>query len=518
MTVSGDLERGARPLGELLHGLMPLQEYAKLGIRGIALDSREVGSGFLFLACAGARHHGLDYVDEVVRRGAACILAEPDTHWGVDRIEALAQQLSQPILSLEGLKEYLSLIAGRFYREPSRDLEVIGVTGTNGKTSCTHFLARVLESEIQCGVIGTLGIGFPSQLESSTHTTPDAVRLQAGLARLKAMGAGAVAMEVSSHALDQGRIAAVAVDGAVLTNLTQDHLDYHGEMAAYAAAKRRLFQHPGLRYAVLNHDDRFGRELLPDLPVAVRPVLYGTGNVPKLPKSVERWIWASRVGTSPEGMSIEIQASEGEKAVIQTPLMGWFNVSNLLAVGAVLLVRGWSLERMAIALGKLRTPPGRLESFGGQGQTRVIVDYAHTPDALDQVLMALRAHCQGRLICVFGCGGDRDRGKRPLMGGIVARHADQIILTDDNPRSENGNDIIADILKGIDPATIHVDVERDRSQAIRSAIGNAGKEDLVLIAGKGHETSQCLGDLVIPFSDREQVQVALSTLSVEVRA
>ena len=498
---------GRMRLSSLLSGLGPVSADQDCWVSGLSLDSRTLKEGQLFLACRGSAGHGLKHLDHALQRGAGAVAWEPDPDWDELRIRDVIRSSGIPFVPVVDLRRHASGIAGRFFGEPSHRLEVIGITGTNGKTSCSQFLAQALEPELPCAVIGTLGSGFPGRLQAASHTTPDPVSLQARLAELEQEGARAVSMEVSSHALDQGRVASVAFDIAVLTNLSRDHLDYHGDMQSYASAKQRLFLHPGLRCAVLNHDDPFGRELLPELPGGLDTVLYGRGSVPRLPEHLAGWVWAEEIETHSGGMRIEIRSSWGEGR-LDTSLLGRFNASNLLAVLAVLLYRGEPLTRALQRLEALRGVAGRMESFGGFGQPRVVVDYAHTPDALEQALAALREHCTGRLVCVFGCGGERDRGKRPLMGAVTEFRADRVLLTDDNPRGEDGNAIIRDILEGMHDRD-RVLVERNRRHAIRRAIELCGPGDLVLVAGKGHETTQTNGQLVTPFSDREEVAEAL---------
>ena len=484
----------------------PIQDRA---ISGIALDSRSVVPGSLFIACAGDTHHGLDFVLQALEKGAVAILCEPGGYWPQTQIDALATEIAVPLFSMEGLSQQVSQIAARFYDEPSRHMKMIGVTGTNGKTSCSQFLADALQSSISCGIIGTLGNGFPGKLQTGSHTTPEPVELQSILADLREQGAQAVAMEVSSHALDQGRAAAVHFDCAVLTNLSRDHLDFHGDMATYAAAKQRLFEHPGLKCVVLNLDDPFGWTLLETLPKNMQVVAYGLSRPERpLPDHVKGWVWSSETEPTQKGMHIQLESSWGAGA-FDSKLLGQFNVSNLLAVLAVLLEHGVPMESALQQLSKLHTVPGRMECFGGGDQPLVVVDYAHTPDALEQAITALRPHVSGRLLCLFGCGGDRDQGKRPLMGAIAERLCDEVILTDDNPRSEDGDQIINNILSGV----THPDamrIKRNRAEAINTAIAEAAAGDLVLVSGKGHETTQQCGDLCLYFSDREQVQKALT--------
>jgi UDP-N-acetylmuramoyl-L-alanyl-D-glutamate--2,6-diaminopimelate ligase len=422
-----------------------------------------------------------------------------------------AQVGDAPLLAAVNLAQQAGLIAERFYGCPSRELFVVGITGTNGKTSCSQFLAQALHSEEHpCGVIGTLGNGLVDRLTPGTHTTPDAVALQQCLAELRDAGARSVTLEVSSHALDQGRVVGVNFTAAVFTNLSRDHLDYHGDMAAYGQAKLRLFHAPELRYAVVNGDDEFSKVILATLGSEVTAVSYGLGaavaaDVPHVQGKVVR--------LAREGLVMTVSTPWGEGELC-SPLLGRFNVLNLLAVLATLLVSGTPLVEALQRLARVRSVSGRMECFGGDDhQPLVVVDYAHTPDALQQVLTALREHCRGRLWCVFGCGGDRDRGKRSLMGAVAAHLADRLIITDDNPRSEEPSRIVADILDGIDDkeaaAVIH-----DRGAAIGAAIAQSGVNDVVLVAGKGHETTQQIGENKLPFRDQAAVQRFLAEAAI----
>ncbi|MGA7801434.1 MAG: UDP-N-acetylmuramoyl-L-alanyl-D-glutamate--2,6-diaminopimelate ligase, partial [Gammaproteobacteria bacterium] len=416
-----------------------------------------------------------------------------------------------PMVSVENLGRRAGTIAARFFDHPSAELRVIGVTGTDGKTSCSHFIAQALDGDtVPCGLIGTLGYGRYGHLESGLHTTPDAITLQSELARLRDLGAQRVVMEVSSHALHQNRIDAVAIETAVLTNLGRDHLDYHSDLSGYAEAKRRLFRHPGLRHAVLNIDDPFGCELLASLDGNVQPVLYGFGTPPAT--SGLQMVRGSALQMDTDGLRMQIDGSWGS-GQLSSGLLGRFNGSNLLAAAAVLLVSGMPFQQVLSRLAATRTVAGRMERVGdGPGRPLVVVDYAHTPQALEHVLTALRAHCDGALWCVFGAGGDRDRGKRPLMGEAAERLADHLVVTDDNPRHEDATQIVVDILAGLqDPDAAYV--ERDRARAIGLAIGQARPGDVVLVAGKGHETYQQIGDRRLPFSDREQVLESLGGLA-----
>lgn len=496
-------------LSQLLHGLARVAPGQDVTVQGLALDSRQVRPGFLFLAVAGRHVHGVDFVADALAAGAAAIAWEPTDALTEDSDPLRAA--SVPVVAVERLGHRVGEIAARFYDHPSRDMFVVGVTGTDGKTSCSHFIAQALHGDAdKCGIIGTLGYGLYGALRPGLHTTPDALTLQQELAALRDGGARAVAMEVSSHGLDQGRAAGVAFDVAVLTNLSRDHLDYHGDEASYAAAKRRLFFMPDLGAAVLNLDDAFGRALYAELPVALPVVAYALERaaVSGIDRPDTRWLAATEVVASTAGLSIGIDGSWGA-GHLDVALLGRFNAGNLLAVLAVLLIRGVAFDEALARLTRVRTVAGRMEPFGGGAtQPLVVVDYAHTPRALEQVLKALREHCSGHLWCVFGAGGERDTGKRPLMGGIAERLADYVVLTDDNPRHEDATQIVMDILTGMeDPDAVYV--QRDRAAAIAQAITNSDPGDVVLIAGKGHEDYQQVGDRRLPFSDRETVRALL---------
>jgi UDP-N-acetylmuramoyl-L-alanyl-D-glutamate--2,6-diaminopimelate ligase len=500
----------AMPLHDLLAGFDAVAVGNPL-ITGISLDSRGIRPGWLFLSCSGGRRHGLDFADEARARGASAIVAEPDARWDESAMAALAGRLHLPVVPLPGLRGRASALADRYFGEPSASLAVIGVTGTNGKTSVSHYLAQALDRECPCAVIGTVGVGFPRELAPASLTTPDAVSLQQTLAWLRERGAGAVAMEVSSHALQQGRADGVRFSHAVFTNLSRDHLDYHGDMAAYARAKRALFRMPGLRWAVVNLDDALAADIIGDLDPTVALACYALSPETPVPDRCRLWVRARQVTPGPGGLRLDIETSAGS-GVVEVDVIGRFNAANLLSVLAVLLSRGMPLNQALHALVRVRGVPGRMERFGGGDLPTVVVDYAHTPDALNQALANLREHTPGRLICVFGCGGERDPGKRPLMGAVAERLSDHVILTDDNPRGEDGDAIIAQIVAGFaDPGAVRV--ERRRALAIRAALATAATDDLVLVAGKGHETTQDLGELKVHFSDRAQVQQVLSELS-----
>ncbi len=474
----------------LLSELFPLpKDFPNPQITGLTLDSRTVQPGDLFFALAGTHTHGEIYIDTALQKGAVAILKETS---GAS-VERLAGDI--PCLNLPNLSQQVGNIAAQFYDHPTRHLKIIGVTGTNGKTSITHFIAQLLHSHSPCGLIGTLGNGLYGALQPGLHTTPDAIQLQSLFAQWREQSVPWAVMEVSSHALVQGRVNGITFDTAVFTNLSRDHLDYHQTMEAYGEAKQRLFHTPQLRTAVINYDDPYGQHLLAHLPSSVTPLTYSI-------QHASADFYANILHSDTTGSELEIQTPQGSGQV-HSPLLGQFNVSNLLAALAVLLNLGRPLTDLLQSLHTLRPVPGRMEHFGQPHQPTVIVDYAHTPDALQQTLTALRPHCHSNLWCIFGCGGNRDRGKRPLMGDIAQRYADKVILTNDNPRHEEPQTILDDILQGM--TTPPVAIIPDRSQAIRDILQQATKDDIIVIAGKGHEDYQQIGDQRLPFSDRQLV-------------
>jgi UDP-N-acetylmuramoyl-L-alanyl-D-glutamate--2,6-diaminopimelate ligase len=503
MTQSLHAYRAApRPLGELLAGWVAVPP--ELTVTDLTLDSRASIPGTLFLASRGRSHHGLAFVPEAVARGARAVLYEPDD-------TRPAPQLSQEVFAapLPELASRAGLIADRFFGAPSQRITVAGITGTNGKTTCAWLLAQALQRcQRQCGYMGTLGVGLPPQLSPMPHTTPDAVTVHRQLAALAAAGAECVSMEVSSHALDQARVNGVRFHTAAFTNLTRDHLDYHGTMEHYGAAKARLFAWPGLESRIINFDDPFGAALA-RAPSPSRLILTTRAAAP-LPAGAQ-FVRATRVQPESTGLTIEVESSFGS-VELSVRLMGEFNVENALTVLAVLLAWNIPLRDAARALARVRAARGRMEMFGGRGRSPLaIVDYAHTPDALENALRAARLHCRGQLRLVFGCGGDRDAGKRPLMGRIAAELADDILLTDDNPRSENPQRIVADIMAGI-AAGAPLTIEHDRALAIRVALQRSAPDDVVLIAGKGHEDYQIVGAERRVFRDQSVVADELARL------
>jgi UDP-N-acetylmuramoyl-L-alanyl-D-glutamate--2,6-diaminopimelate ligase len=486
-------------LDQLLRDIAETQGVGDIVVSGLALDSRQVRPGDAFFALRGTREHGITFAQGAVARGARVVLAEAPA--------ADVLPMDVPVLWVDGLHGKVGEIASRFFGHPSESLRVIGVTGTNGKTSTVQLLAQALEQlGHRAATIGTLGAGLHGRISEGERTTPDAISVQGLLASFRDEGATHVAMEVSSHALEQGRVAAVAFEMAAFTNLTRDHLDYHGSMEAYGEAKAKLFAWPSLKAAAINIDDAFGRSLAGRLPSGVRVLrLSAEGDTAADIRAVD-------VATSAEGLAFELRTPWGTQ-VIRSSLLGRFNVANLLAVVACLGALGASFEHIVTAIEGLQPINGRMNRLGGVAHLPlVVVDYAHTPDALEQALTALRAHCDGRLICVFGCGGERDAGKRPQMGAIAERLADQIIITDDNPRGEDGDVIVAQIVAGLRRPGVAT-VERDRAAAIDRALALALAGDVVLIAGKGHETYQEGAAGKRPFDD-----LAVARHALEARA
>jgi UDP-N-acetylmuramoyl-L-alanyl-D-glutamate--2,6-diaminopimelate ligase len=472
---------------------------AGLEVSDVTLDSRAATPGALFLACGGRTHHGLAFAQEAVARGARAVLYEPQGSPGDVQLGA-----GTFIAALPGLAARVGLIADRFFGSPSQQLTIAGITGTNGKTTCAWLLAQALQRcQRPAAYMGTLGVGMPPQLAASAHTTADAVTVHRQLAQLRAEGAECVGMEVSSHALDQQRVNGVRFRTAVFTNLTRDHLDYHGTMEAYGAAKARLFAFANLAERIVNIDDAFGAELARAAAQAGARLIVTTRNAAAVPAGAQ-FVRATRVRGESEGLNVEVDSSFGS-AELALRLVGEFNVDNALTVLAVLLAWEVPLQQAAQALSRARAASGRMEMFGGRSRSPLaIVDYAHTPDALANALRAARLHCRGQLRVVFGCGGDRDPGKRPLMGAVAAGLADDIILTDDNPRSEDPRRIVAEILGGI-PAGAPLTIEHDRALAIRVALERSSPDDVVLIAGKGHEGYQIRGNQRHPFRDQAVV-------------
>ena len=459
-----------------------------LEIAGLSEDSRQIQPGEAFIATRGATLDGHDYAAEAVGRGAACVLAERSL-----------PGLGAPVVQVENLRARRGALADKFYAAPSRALTCVGVTGTNGKTTIAHQVASLANAVgLDAAYMGTIGWGRPDRLAPSRLTTESAILTHKRLACLRGRGCSWAALEVSSHALAQGRADAVAFDCAVFSNLTRDHLDYHADFDAYGAAKQRLFEFPSLRCAVINIDDEFGHELARSL-AQVDVLTYGQGQADISWKDVEH---------RADGLRARLRTPWGSAAV-SAPVCGDFGLANLAAAIGVLAAAEQPLEALCEAASALPPVPGRMEFFRAAGWPTVVVDYAHTPDALAKALAAARRHAEGALVCVVGCGGDRDAGKRPMMGRIAAALADRVWLTSDNPRSEDPVAIMRDMAAGIEDAS-PVTLETDRGAAIAQAIAGADACDLVMVAGKGHEDTQEIDGRWQPFSDREAVRQALS--------
>jgi UDP-N-acetylmuramoyl-L-alanyl-D-glutamate--2,6-diaminopimelate ligase len=472
-------------------------------ISRLTSDSRDIRPGDTFAAYRGTHLDGRAYIPDAIARGAGSILWDPqgfnwDRSWTVTH------------LPIEHLKLKVGSIADFVYGHPSREMWSVGVTGTNGKTSCAHWIAAGLQAGgRRTAVIGTLGNGMLGAIRPALNTTPDATLLQEMLLEFKKAGADALVMEVSSHGLDQGRVNGVTFSVALFTNLSRDHLDYHGTMAAYGAAKAQLFIWPGLRVGVINADDSFGRSLIDAARVGGRKVLtYGFGAAD---------LSGGRLVAGATGLAFNVATPWG-KGELRTRVVGEFNASNLLGVLGVLLVSGITLQSALAFLSETQAPPGRMQRLGGDGLPLVVVDYAHTPDALEKALTALRpAVATGaELICVFGCGGERDRGKRPEMGRLAARLADRVVVTSDNPRGEDPATIASEIVHGIREAgNRRYAVELDRAAAIATAIAEAKAGDVVLLAGKGHETYQETAGVRQPFHDADHASRALASMGLQ---
>lgn len=496
-------------LEQLLSGIVTMPEgfSAEFNVRvsGVKLDSRQVLQGDLFFACFGSNHDGRDFIDAAIDKGAVVVLAHADARW-----QGIVVRRGVPIIAVDDLAARVGIISGRFYDEPSAAMTMIGVTGTNGKTSCTQFIAQILTAMSRpCGVVGTLGYGFLPALQESSYTTPDPVFIQSALAGMRAQGADAVAMEVSSQGLHQHRVSGVRFDVAVFTNLTRDHLDYHGSMEEYAQTKRQLFMMEGLSSAVVNMDDPFASRILNSLAPSVRSFTFSISN-----RHAD--VHALSLQLLPRGFKARVHTPFGE-GDITGKLLGRFNFSNVLAVLATLIATesvrpDFSLSALLERISQLQPVPGRMQIVGEHSDITAVVDYAHTPDALKVSLQALREHFNGKLWCVFGCGGNRDQGKRPLMAEVAGQHADAVIVTDDNPRTENADAIIRQIVLGVED-TRKLTVERDRASAIGLAISRASAGDVVLIAGKGHENYQDINGHKLAFSDVAQTRVALQARS-----
>ncbi len=494
-------------LRALLSGVAESPRLDDRVISALCSDSRRVAPGALFFA--SAREPAL-HIAQALAKGAAAVVMAKGAFDSSDAVPV-------PVIAVPDVRRAIGEVADRFFGQPSSRVKVIGITGTNGKTSVSHFIAHALQQgsvgRHRCGVFGTLGYGLYPDLDAGVLTTPDAITVHSRLAEMCNLGASHAVMEVSSHGLDQARVAGVAFDIAVFTNLSRDHLDYHPDMGAYAAAKEKLFNAPGLRVAVVNVDDTFGQRLIRRIPDSVE--VFGFGTSEKFPVEAGGRVTrlaGSIVSANEHCITVSVRTPQG-RGEISAPLLGAFNVSNLMAALGALLACGFDLRDATDALRDVPTVAGRMERFGGGPDSPlVVVDYSHTPDALANALAAIRAQVRGNIWCVFGCGGDRDRGKRAEMGRIAASLAERVVLTDDNPRGEDGDEIVDDILTGIADAK-NVLTIRDRGAAIRYAVGHAEPGDTVLVAGKGHEPYQEVRGVRRPFSDAAAVRIALAERS-----
>jgi UDP-N-acetylmuramoyl-L-alanyl-D-glutamate--2,6-diaminopimelate ligase len=465
-------------------------------------DSRALKPGDVFIALQGAHLDGRAYIPAAIAKGAAAILMEGPA--------GTMLEAGVPVISIPDLKANLAALAAAFYGEPAKMIPLIGVTGTNGKTSCSHFVAEALHALGEpCGLMGTLGSGFYGALGEPGLTTPEACGLQALLRQFVDQGAKAVAMEVSSHSIDQGRIDGLQFETALFTNLTQDHLDYHGDMQTYANVKYRFLAEWPNKNVVINVEGAYGLKFANEL--AKQRLVYATAvNRPANLHASLRLTYTEDVTLSIHGVHARVISPFGE-GELTLPLIGEFNLSNVLLVLNALCLHGLPFDKVLTGLSKLTPVPGRMQTLALPGRPLVVVDYAHTPDALDKVLSALRQHTQGKLVCVFGCGGDRDPLKRPLMAEAVERWADHIIVTNDNPRHEAGEAIAEAIMAGFKRKE-GVSVLLNRSKAIEKSIQYAGVGDCVLIAGKGAERYQQVGDEKIPFDDVHEARHYLGSI------
>ena len=501
--------RSGWTLRALLGGIVDVAMFEELPIDGLCIDSRVVTPGDLFLCCSTDSDVAHGHISEAARKGAVAVVAGTSA-------QPTSSPHAIPVIATETVTGVAGLLADRYYGQPSHHMRVIGVTGTNGKTSVSHFIAHALSGgagEAKCGLLGTLGYGLFGSLRAGLLTTPDVLTVHRELACLRAAGVANTVMEVSSHSLEQQRVAAVNFDFAVFTNLTRDHLDYHSDMGAYGAAKQKLFARDGLRAAIVNSDDEFGRSLIAATASKYPVYAYSLGGPDSLNGSSDSVIPVCGRVVAAHRYSLALGVSTpSAQADFCAPVVGRFNASNILAAVGTLLACGMDLRDALSRLSNLPVVPGRMECVGGApGQPLVVVDYSHTPDSLHRALEALRERPGGRLWCVFGCGGDRDRGKRAQMAAAAAEWADELVITDDNPRTENGDVIVEDIRTGL-PSGVKALVLRDRARAIRHVIESATSNDTILVAGKGHESYQEIGGERYPFSDVAVVTTALLEL------
>ena len=476
-------------------------------IQDVVLDSRKVAIHKAFLAIKGHELDGRDFIPQAISLGAKVIIAECDN--AAEHGETEMREMSV-IIKFYQLAAQLSQLAEGFFDSPSQQLKTVAVTGTNGKTSTAHFVAQLGELlGERSALVGTLGAGFPDSMQKTANTTPDAITMHRILADVRAEGAKAVAFEASSHALVQNRIRHLHTDVAVFTNLTRDHLDYHGSMEDYAKAKRLLLNQPGLQKAVLNMGDPEYKNWLANLPEKVLPVLFG---IDEQKPALGDYCIAKNLDYNASGVTFDLHSSWGN-AKVQCALLGHFNVANLLGAIAAQLSLGADFESLTVAVSKVRPVPGRMELFEHAKTATFVVDYAHTPDALENVLIAIKRHAPGKLWCVFGCGGERDHGKRPMMGKVAETNADRVVLTSDNSRGESTDAIIQDILSGVSSQFSQSDdlyIVPERTDAVKAAMKQAATDDVVVLAGKGHEDYQIVNGQKTSYDEREYLQTLLS--------
>ena len=488
-------------LSELLENidLLDDSEFADVDISGISTDSRNIERGDLFVAVKGEEYDGHDYINNAIGSGALAIVAE-------SRIDT-----SVPLVIVRNTMSIVGSLAGKFYRDPAQEMFVVGITGTNGKTSSAFLLKSILEESLgMTGIIGTVGYGIGENIFSSQRTTPGVVDLYGKLAAFRDEGCKAVVMEVSSHGAVQGRISGIEFDVGIFTNISRDHLDYHETFECYLDAKRIFISTLTAKdrkkekgKLIFNMDDSVVREVGENFEG--EKLSFGIQN--------KADIYARNIKTDIKGTSFELVAND-ESIDIELNLLGTFSIYNALSAAAASYALDREMNDIKKGLAKMQSVPGRFQVVpSGKGPT-VVVDYAHTPDALENVLGFCRNLDSRRLITVFGCGGDRDRGKRPIMGAIASRFSDSLYVTNDNPRTEDPQKILDEILAGVDTAECYVEVVADRRDAIRKAIMGAEKNDLVLIAGKGHEEVQIIGQKKIQFSDVREAASALKLREV----
>lgn len=532
-------------------------DYKHVKVEGLTLNSKQVKPNYAFFATIGFSVDGRNYIDDAIQNGASVVVCEDyveneknhvdheENHLKDEENQINAENIKNtkntkntrkfspilncdvPIFYIKNLPEIIGLIAEKFYDYPSKNLTVIGITGTNGKTSCCHFIASLCQKfGVSCGIIGTVGAGFLGELVSLDNTTPDAITVQYHLAKLRHQGATVVAMEASSQALVQQRLCGVRFSVAGFTNLTRDHIGNephsHKNMEEYGKAKQLLFANADLKYVVLNNDDDFSQNIATNLDEKINVYGYGVKILYKKFR-MQHFMYSNNVKIYHDGFEAEIIDDNVNDSVddnidnytynqgmLRSNLLGTFNLSNLLLAISVMRCLGFSLQDILCKISLLHSVDGRMQIFRGSSQLTplVVVDYAHTPDALEKALQALREHCKGKIWCVFGCGGDKDRGKRPLMGKIAENHSDFVVITNDNPRTENPKNIVQDIMQGI-VSTQKIYVECDRPLAIAYAIKHAQKDDVILIAGKGHEDYQIIGVTKYPCHDASIVQECL---------